>query len=83
MTIENLEGYTAGDLIAELTNRTAFAGVIVWHDSDAKDGRLEHGGIEITKSPPPSRVGVQNLLETGLSMLPRLYEDQEPQDQPA
>ena len=73
MSVEGLEQFTKNQLIAELINRQTFVGVVIFHRGEARDGKLDPGEIVITKSPPLSREGVENLLASGRSMLPGLF----------
>ena len=74
MANEELGDYSKDQLIAELINRQTFVGVIVFHRGDAKAGRLEPGEIVMTKSPPLTPQGVENLLQAGCSLVPQMFE---------
>ncbi len=73
MSVEGLENFTKDELIEELINRSTFAGVVIFHRSDAKDGHAEPGETVITKSPPLSLQGVESLIQTGQSLLPTMF----------
>jgi len=73
MSIEGLEHVSKDELIAELINRQTFAGIVIFHQGDAKAGRLEPGEIVMTKSPPLTREGVENLLQLGQSLVPGIF----------
>ena len=75
MTIEGLEHFTNDDLIAELINRTTFAGVLVWYTSSVKQGEVEHNETQITKSPPLTLQGVVLLLQQGLELAQRWIDE--------
>jgi uncharacterized protein (DUF433 family) len=73
MSVEGLEHCTKDQLIDELINRQTFVGVVVYHREDAKAGRLEPGEIVMTKSPPLPRAGVEQLLQLGQSVVPKMF----------
>ena len=73
MSVEGLEHYSKDQLIGELINRQTFVGVVIFHRGDAKDGHLEPGEIVITKSPPLLREAVEELIRTGLSLVPGMF----------
>lgn len=74
--MEGLEDFTNDELIAELINRTTFAGVVVWHTANVKQWRVEHGEVKVTKSPPLTQAGVESLLETAQALLPGMFGEQ-------
>ena len=74
MSVEGLEHYSKDQLIEELINRQTFAGIVIFCRGDAKAGRLESGDVVVTKSPPLTREGVENLLQTGQSQISALFE---------
>jgi uncharacterized protein (DUF433 family) len=78
MSIEGLEDYSKDQLIEELINRQTFVGIVIFHREDAKDGRLDRGEIVMTKSPPLSRAGVEELLRLGQSLVPGMFVEQTP-----
>ena len=73
MSVEDLEHYSKDQLIEELINRQTFVGIVIFHRSDAKAGRLDAGEIVMTKSPPLTREGVENLLQLGQSLASRMF----------
>lgn len=73
MSVEGLEDYSKEQLIEELINRQTFAGIVVFHRGDAKAGRLEPGEVVVTKSPPLTREGVEELLQLGHSLVPGMF----------
>jgi uncharacterized protein (DUF433 family) len=73
MSPEGLEQYSKDQLIEELINRQTFAGIVLFHGGDAKAGRLDSGEIVITKSPPLTREGIEELLRLGHSMVPGMF----------
>lgn len=73
MSVEGLEHFSKAQLIEELINRQTFVGIVSFHRGDAKGGRLELGEIVITKSPPPAREDVENLLQLGQSLVPGMF----------
>lgn len=75
MAIEGLENYTNDELIAELINRTTFAGVVAWHTGNVKQGVLEPGYEKLTKSPPLTRQGTELLLARALGLLPGMFDE--------
>jgi uncharacterized protein (DUF433 family) len=78
MSVEGLEDYSKDQLIEELINRQTFAGVVIFHRGDAKAGRLDRGEIVMTKSPPLTREGVENLLRLGQSLIPGMFSEGTP-----
>jgi uncharacterized protein (DUF433 family) len=83
MAIEGLEHYSKDDLIAELIHRETFVGIVIFCRGDAKAGRLEPGDTVLTKSWPLSRVGVEDLLKTGKSLVPDLFKNETPPTAPS
>jgi uncharacterized protein (DUF433 family) len=75
MSVEGLELDSKDQLIAELINRPTFVGIVIFHRGDAKAGHLEPGEIVMTKSPPLSREGVENLLQLGQSLVSGMFAD--------
>jgi uncharacterized protein (DUF433 family) len=77
MPVEGLEHYSKDQLIEELINRQTFVGIVIFHRGDAKAGRLDAGEIMMTKSPPLTREGVENLLQLGQSLVPGMFGEKE------
>jgi uncharacterized protein (DUF433 family) len=77
MSVEGLEHYSKDQLIEELINRQTFVGIVIFHRGDAKAGRLDAGEIVLTKSPPLTREGVENLLQLGQSLVPGMFAEAE------
>ena len=75
MPVEGLEHYSKDQLIEELINRQTFVGVVIFHRGDAKAGRLDAGELVMTKSPPLTREGVEQLLQVGESLVPGMFSD--------
>ena len=73
MSVEELEHFSKDQLIEELINRTTFAGIVIFYRGDAKAGRLDSGEIVMTKSPPLTREGVENLLQCGQSLVSGMF----------
>lgn len=73
MSIEALEHYSKDQLIEELINRQTFVGMVICHRGDAKAGRLDADEIVMTKSPPLTREGAEDLLRVGQSLVPRMF----------
>jgi uncharacterized protein (DUF433 family) len=73
MSVEGLEHCSKDQLIEELINRQTFVGIVIFHREDAKAGRLDSGEIVMTKSPPLTREGVENLLQLGQSLVAALF----------
>src|SRR5262245_1475445 len=73
MAVSGLEHYSKDQVIEELINRQTFVGIVVYHRGDAKAGRLEPGDIVITKSPPLTRQGTEELLQVGQSLVPGMF----------
>ncbi len=73
MSVEGLEDYSKDQLIEELINRETFVGIVIFHRGDAKAGRLDPGEIVMTKSPPLTREGVENLLQLGQSLVSGMF----------
>ncbi len=76
MSVGGLEHYSKDELVEELINRQTFVGVVVFHRGDAKAGRLEPGEIVVTKSPPLTRQGAEELLQVGLTLIPGMFGEQ-------
>ncbi len=77
MSVEGLEHYSKDQLIEELINRQTFVGTVIFHRGDAKAGRLDAGEIVMTKSPPLTREGVENLLHLGQSLIAGMFGEKE------
>src|SRR5262245_60862462 len=75
MLVEGMEHYSKDQLIEELINRQTFVGLVIFHRGDAKSGRLDPGDIVMTKSPPLTREGVENLLQLGQSLVPTMFSE--------
>jgi len=75
MSVAELEHYSKDQLIEELINRTTFVGIVIFHREDAKAGRLNPGEIVMTKSPPLTREGVENLLQCGQSLVSGMFRE--------
>jgi uncharacterized protein (DUF433 family) len=73
VSVQGLEEFSKNQLIEELINRQTFVGLVIFHRGDAKAGRLEPGEIVITKSPPLTREGVEQLLQIGQSLVPGMF----------
>jgi uncharacterized protein (DUF433 family) len=73
VSVEGLEHYSKDQLIEELIHRQTFVGIVVFHRGDAKAGRLDRGEIVMTKSPPLTREGVDDLLHLGQSLVPGMF----------
>jgi uncharacterized protein (DUF433 family) len=76
MSIEGLEHYSKDELVEELINRQTFAGLVIYHRGDAKAGNLESGEIVLTKSPPLTQRGVEELLQLGQTLVPGMFAEQ-------
>jgi uncharacterized protein (DUF433 family) len=75
MPVEGLENYSKAQLVEELINRQTFLGIVIFHRGDVKDGHLDPDEIVMTKSPPLSRGGVENLLQLGQSLVSGTFVD--------
>jgi uncharacterized protein (DUF433 family) len=83
MATEGLEHYSKDQLVEELINRQTFAGLVIFHRGDAKAGNLEAGEIVLTKSPPLTQQGVEELLTLGQTLVPGMFGKQTGDIQPA
>lgn len=72
MEVEELH-LSKDQLIEELINRDTFAGVVIFHREDVKDGRMANGEIVLTKSPPLTREGVEHFLHVGQSLVAQMF----------
>jgi uncharacterized protein (DUF433 family) len=75
MSVEGLEDYSKDQLIEELINRKTFVGMVIFCRGDAKVGRLEPGEVVMTKSPPLTRAGVEELLRLGTSLVAGMFDE--------
>jgi uncharacterized protein (DUF433 family) len=73
MSVDGLEHFSKDQLIEELINRQTFVGIVMFHRGDAKAGQLDSGEIVMTKSPPLTREGVENLLQMGQSLVSGMF----------